>query len=269
MLQSEKMFDGMSIYVCTDLLPFFINTILPQLVNTFVLVSGDSDTTVPYEIITTEQYNHLISHNLLIKWFVQNTTVQDCNKIVQMPIGIDYHTILSNPYHYWKTPGENHLPESQEKILIDIISSASQFFERHIKIYVNFSMSNDRFGQRITAFQQIPLDLMVINQNFTPRTQTWNNITKYAFALSPFGNGMDCHRTWEILCLGAIPIVCAPQFKQLFQDLPVLNVNKWSDITEKLLHKTISDFSKKSFHYEKLKLSYWTQLFNSHKNSSN
>ena len=28
-----------------------------------------------------------------------------------------------------------------------------------------------------------------------------NNYKKYKFTLSPYGNGMDCHRTWEALLI--------------------------------------------------------------------
>ena len=31
--------------------------------------------------------------------------------------------------------------------------------------------------------------------------------TNYAFIVSPHRNGLDCHRTWEALVLGCIPIV--------------------------------------------------------------
>ena len=82
-------------------------------------------------------------------------------------------------------------------------------------------------------------------------------MTKYSFVLSPFGIGMDCHRTWEALCLGAIPILKAPHFTKMFEDLPVLIVNEWSDITESLLNNTIRDFKNKNFNYNKLTLQYW------------
>jgi hypothetical protein len=100
-------------------------------------------------------------------------------------------------------------------------------------------------------------DLMEINSSFTKRTKNWEIITNYAFVLSPFGNGMDCHRTWESICLGSVPIVKAPNFRKLFEDLPVLIVNNWSDVTQELLENTIQDFKTKTFNYDKIKLSYW------------
>ena len=81
---------------------------------------------------------------------------------------------------------------------------------------------------------------------------------EYSFVLSPYGNGFDCHRTWEALCLGSIPIMKAPHFRLLFQDLPVLNVSDWDEINEDLLRKTLDVFKQRQFNYEKLKLSYWT-----------
>jgi hypothetical protein len=60
------------------------------------------------------------------------------------------------------------------------------------------------------------------------------------------------------ICLGSIPIVKAPNFKKLFEDLPVLIVNKWSDVNEELLKDTIELFKKKTFNYDKLQLKYWT-----------
>ena len=47
----------------------------------------------------------------------------------------------------------------------------------------------------------------------------------------------------------------------VFEDLPVLMVNNWSDITEELLNQTIADFSNKTFNYDKLRLKYWVDLF--------
>jgi len=58
---------------------------------------------------------------------------------------------------------------------------------------------------------------------------------------------MDCHRTWEALCLGAIPILKAPDFRQMFEDLPVLIVNEWTEITRELLDNTLKEFKQKKY----------------------
>jgi hypothetical protein len=253
----RNMFDGMSIYVCSDLLSFFIDKILTKITKSFVLVSGDSDMCVPREVMTENQFQRLIGTLQLKKWFIQNTQIQNHPKIIQLPIGLDYHTILNNPNHSWKSLNEGYLPREQELILENIKKQIKPFNERIHKIYVNFSSSSDRFKQRIQSVKEIPTNLLVIYKDFLPRTQNWKNMSSYAFVLSPFGIGMDCHRTWEALCLGCIPILCASNFKKLFEDLPVLNVDSWSNISTKLLEETIESFQKKTFNYDKLTLNYW------------
>ena len=257
MINNNKMFDGMSIYVCSDLLKFFVNKILPKIKNTFILLSGDSDLCVPIEALTQKETMMLVNSQYLIRWFAQNTRIQNSDKIIQLPIGLDYHTIFNNPICNWRLPTEDKLPISQELILKNIINSSKPFYERIPKIYVNFSKSNDRFKQRETSLKIIPKSLLEINQIFTPRTNNWSKMIDYVFVLSPFGVGMDCHRTWEALCLGCIPIVCAPNFQKMFEDLPVLIINNWSQINEKLLIDTINMFKHKNFNYEKITLEYW------------
>ena len=177
---------------------------------------------------------------------------------------IYYHTILNNPACNWKLPGEGHLPYEQENILIKIKESSKPFHDRIPQIYVNFSLnsSTDRIGNdRTKSLAEINPALLALHLSFIPRTENWRNISRYTFVLSPFGHGLDCHRTWEALCLGCIPIVKAPIFDKLFEDLPVLNVNKWSDVTKKLLDETIEIFKTKKFNYNKLLLDHWVNKF--------
>jgi hypothetical protein len=262
MIKLNKMFDGISIYICSDLLSFFVNSILPKIEKKFVLVSGDSDLCVPLEALTKQQTHILLNSQFLIKWFIQNTRFNTHEKIVQLPIGLDYHTIYNNPRHFWKLKSEGSLPKKQEMILLEIRKKMKPLYQRIPKIYVNFTLSNDRFGDREKSLKLIPNDLLIKKNNRLPRTYNWKNITNYAFVLSPFGVGMDCHRTWEALCLGSVPIVCAPNFRKLFEDLPVLIVNNWSDINETLLNETIETYKTKTFNFDKLQLKYWRTLIN-------
>jgi len=255
MIKDGKMFDGMSIYVCSDLLKHFVSYILPQIQNNFILVSGDSDLCVPIEALTKNETFALLNNKFLIKWFIQNTRIYDNEKIIQLPIGLDYHTIHNNPRCSWSDTILT--PKKQEEMLIYTRNLGKPFSERDSRIYAHFSIGNDRFNQRRDALKTIPRRLMVVNKNNITRDKLWLEMIKYAFILSPFGVGMDCHRTWEALCLGCIPIVCAPNFKQLFKDLPVLVVNSWDEINEELLIRTLKEYSTKTFDMDKLTMKYW------------
>ena len=54
--------------------------------------------------------------------------------------------------------------------------------------------------------------------------------------LCPRGNGMDTHRFWECLLLGAIPVVlesdhCARLAREM--KLPVVTIKHWSDLRDR------------------------------------
>jgi hypothetical protein len=169
---------------------------------------------------------------------------------------------MRNPNSSWKLPEEGSLPKQQEDILINIIKESKPFYERNPKIYVNFTVNSDRFGQRQLALDTISNELLEIKTDFIPRSETWKNMSKYTFVLSPTGIGLDCHRTWEALVLGCIPIVCVKEFKTLFNDLPVLIVNDWNEVTQELLENTIEDFKNRTFNKNKIALKYWTNQIN-------
>lgn len=69
------------------------------------------------------------------------------------------------------------------------------------------------------------------------------------FVISPPGNGSDCHRTWESIYLGAIPVVLRQHFPESFSGvLPVLAVDKYEDfldLTDAELHETFYELKKR------------------------
>jgi hypothetical protein len=225
-----------------------VSNILSKLSVPFVLVTGDSDLSI------TNTSIHILDSPLLVQWFAQNAILKH-PKLIQMPIGLDYHTIFANPHHEWASLGESPRPLDQENLLLSIRNRAPALHQRMQKIYVNFGwISKDRHE----ALQNIPSTLLFTQLSKIKRTVVWKHMATTAFVLSPFGNGLDCHRTWEALVLGAIPIIRGHHFDDLFKGLPVLIVNEWSDITENLLKSTVERFGRPN--YQKLDLAYWTTL---------
>lgn len=253
------------IYVCGSSILHFINTLLPLINKPFILVSGDCDETMPYDILNEKFLNCLLDDNRLIQWFSQNMVLNH-NKITKIPIGLDYHTLTQRPL--W---GPIASCKQQELILTSLISNSSFFWEREIKCYGNFHFTmNTKLGyDRKDAYNKINKNLIYYEPSQVKRIITWNNQIKYAFVICPHGGGLDCHRNWEALILGCIPIVKTSKIDDLYKDLPVLIVNEWSDINDNLLTKTIDNFkikyNKNEFNMEKLKLKYWVELINSHK----
>jgi hypothetical protein len=88
----------------------------------------------------------------------------------------------------------------------------------------------------------------------------WKKKGEYAFSISPHGNGWDCQRTWEDLILGCIVIVKTSPLDCLYKDLPVVNVQDWSEVTSQNLEKWGSRFGNvlhNLSYREKLTHCYW------------
>jgi hypothetical protein len=85
-------------------------------------------------------------------------------------------------------------------------------------------------------------------------------MSKLSFVVSPFGHGFDCIRTFEALCLGCIVIMKKSFLDFIYEDLPVLLINEWTEINPALLQKTLDEFKDKQFNYDKLKMDYWVKL---------
>jgi hypothetical protein len=264
MVCSSKMFDSMSIYVCTDVIPYFINRILPQITNSFVFVTGDSDASVYGGKIDIHHNNpinlekelcyDLINNPLLIKWYSQNCIINH-EKVIQLPIGLDYHTISNNPNKNWRDiqANEGYLPNSQEDILKNIRINMKPFNERMNRVYITCNIGNSGIKSDLITEK---------TDSFLTRTQLWKKMINYTFIYAPYRHGIDSHRQWEALLLGCIPIVQTIGTNKLFEELPVIIVNDYSEVTRELLDNALEKFSTMNFNYDKLLLSYWTDQIN-------
>lgn len=252
--------DKSTIYICGNAIPHFLS-ILPHIRHSFILVSGDCDETMPDDRFqTVEQFHSFINDPRIIHWFCQNW-VGDHPKVSILPIGMDYHTMSSRNTDW----GLQLDPKSQENLLKSI--PRKEFHQRKMMCYSNFHFfTTTRYGyDRLDAIKQIDRKLVFYEPHKIERIQTWKNQSEYAFVISPHGNGLDCHRTWEALCLGCIPIVKTSKIDGLYNELPVLIVKEWSDITLELLEKTVQEFKYKIFNYERLTLRYWIDKINRYK----
>jgi len=75
-------------------------------------------------------------------------------------------------------------------------------------------------------------------------------IKNHKFVLSPRGNGLDCHRTWEILMMKRVPIIKREgNLEQLYNGIPVLFVDQWKDLNKLNLETLYTEFSFENQNY--------------------
>jgi len=82
---------------------------------------------------------------------------------------------------------------------------------------------------------------------------------RHRFVLSPRGNGVDAHRTWEALLVGAIPVVRHTALHPLYERLPVLVVADWPDVTPQLLREFYANYTRRRelYDYDRLFADHW------------
>ncbi len=233
------------IYIETDFLDHFFLSIFPRLSNPVILITHNGDWPSPGRFV---QY---LDDPKIIMWFGQNCDIQPHPKFYPIPIGI------ANPKWGHGNP----------KIFDAVLNRLEKKGERKrlSQLYINFSPgTNPVRSQLIHMFKSKPLAVLV---SMKPVQKYLMEMSHYKFVLSPWGNGLDCHRTWEALLVGCIPVVKTSTLDPLYEDLPVIIVQDWHEITEDFLQNRYQEMKDKKYNQEKLFMNYWIDFIKSYKNN--
>ena len=87
-------------------------------------------------------------------------------------------------------------------------------------------------------------------------SQYFDELPSYKFVISPEGNGIDCHRHYEALMAGCIPIMeDNPLIKEKYKGLPILYTRDYSEITTEYLDQKYKEMIEQTFDFSRLFLS--------------
>lgn len=200
--------------------------ILCSLKTNFVLITHYSD-------CNSGLNNEILNHPYLLKWYGQNM-IKVSDKTESIPIG------LENIFF--------------KRTNIEVINKCSKNVKNKL-LYLNFSLNTN---PNRTIIMNKLLEKNFVKNNNLPWKDYIQELSEYKFCISPQGNGIDCHRTWECLYLGVIPIVEKSTVMNAFNDLPILFVENYDNITIEYLNSIYEEeFKNKKFNLEKLDLMYW------------
>jgi hypothetical protein len=77
------------------------------------------------------------------------------------------------------------------------------------------------------------------------------------FVVSPEGAGTDCHRSWEAIALGCVPIIKRNSISVLFKELSALIVDDWVEVNKTRLNEFASNLGNKKFNFNHLFAGHW------------
>lgn len=99
-----------------------------------------------------------------------------------------------------------------------------------------------------------------IHNMLIPRETYFNSIGRYKFIISPEGNGIDCHRHYEAIYVGSIPIIEDNiHMKRKYSGLPVLYTNDYSEITQEYLEQKYNEMIDVKYDFSKFFVSSFSE----------
>jgi hypothetical protein len=226
------------------------DTMHTQMKVPYVLVTGHSDKPCPGD------YAKYLDDPMLLRWYGNNPTQAHPN-FTPIPIGLNgfyhSHAILSIRSRGLHTKPKTHL------------AVANFFLASHEERRRVWSMLCD--GLRTDW-----LSCLEKGGAWYPAgaalTEQVEALLPYKFWISPRGNGLDCHRTWEALYMGSIPVVRSSFMDSLYEGLPVLIVNEWTEVTKATLDVAYDQLAPNGvlmIDESKLHKAYWRRHFDEHK----
>jgi hypothetical protein len=180
------------------------------------------------------------------KWYGQNVTCKSM-KFNPIPIGLE----------------NDYVPNAiNKKQTILSLSNEKCYVEPSKLLYINHNIGTNPIERQKPYGIFATSDWCTVEHSggYIYQDNYYAKMLNHAFMLSPPGNGIDCHRTWEILYLKRIPILKrSGRLEDLYSDLPVLFINEYDEISESFLSLKINEMKNKSYNFEKLKFGYWRQ----------
>jgi hypothetical protein len=152
------------------------------------------------------------------KWFAINPTVKHSD-LIAIPLGLKTHK------------GSYLEPQYMTEWFADNINIFRQNTKQH-NVYCNWNNTNTSRNDILSALKQN--NIKHTHDINMPFNEYISRMSQHKFVISPPGNGIDCHRTWEALYVGCIPIVIKNSIYNNWK-LPILQVNDFNDITQDLL----------------------------------
>lgn len=243
-----------------QLLLFFFKTIYPAIKKNCILITIEND-------VLFERDNW-IDHHKILKWLCWNKPSNN-NKYISLPIGINHYrnekslsSVLNDyiPFEYNKKEKyllcnwNNATNKEIREPLMNLCKSLAFCDCTEYKFAENKKTMKSNIEGNITYDITDP--------------QYYTNLCKYKMVLSPFGTGFDCHRTWEALYLGVVPIILTPcHINEMFTDLPVIMITdidnqfnkKWLDKKYKKIRYKYKEWIKNPTSLKKLHGSWWLQ----------
>jgi hypothetical protein len=255
------------IFVDTINLRQFFKDFHEKILVNYILITGDSDFSCPSNVIHTH-FNLLdqifSGKTRILHWFAMNCNVGGNEQWKKSKI---FSCIPQGISQWFNQRYYMHLASGKDDSIHNTHLKSDDYW-----IFTSYNKHNGLIRKkvwdlscngRLQNISKCFYQLDAIDQ-----WRYYIHIARSKFIVSPPGGGNDCYRTWEALYLGSIPIILNTAINSIFQQLPVLIVNNYEDITLELLKDVYDNMTRQNYDYRRLYKGYWQDQINSFRNSS-
>lgn len=98
------------------------------------------------------------------------------------------------------------------------------------------------------------------NIRISNQKEYFKELSNYKFIISPEGNGIDCHRHYESLMCGCIPIIEDNIYmRHKYSSMPVVYTKDYSEINKDFLDRAYDHITRQKYNFSKLFISYYSE----------
>jgi hypothetical protein len=111
------------------------------------------------------------------------------------------------------------------------LNPEKEIHRRRNSVLATFNIDTNRHERQAALEACLRNKIQFIHKHDLPRNRYQATVTNSLFVLSPPGHGLDCHRTWEAIYLGAVPVVKKNALaRSLYSQLPIFAVESWEEV---------------------------------------
>lgn len=210
------------IFLFTDWVDSFKLSVLPKIDYQFKLITHNADMGIYQKDLD------LLNDSRLVKWYGMNCHIEH-EKLIPIPIGI----------------ANSKWPHGDEALLSKVISLNLPKSDR---IYCNFDPTTNPIRRDILRTVESN-KLVDVEYKKLSQEEYWKKLASYKYVISPPGNSIDCHRIWESLYLGTIPICLKNISLNYFNSLPIIMTDSYQNL--QVLEVKTRNFDKCNFTFWK------------------
>lgn len=230
----------------TDL-DFFADN-LHLIKNDCILISCYGARPIPSSL-KTSSFEKIINCEKIKKWYTQNydrTIIHE--KLYPFPIGLP-------------CVGKWYIKNNKEHTFNYILNVRDNIKKNEILCDVHLNPNSSTMRGSLRGKLNNCKHINKLNKRVNSVKDFYDLASTYKFIISVKGLGIDCHRTWEALLLGAIVITNHTPLDVLYTDLPVIIIDNWDELLDynnlKKWENQVGHLTNKENILEKMKIKYW------------